>query len=98
MKDPIAKRAPFLQVSDLGANRYLKKLEARSGLSDRRDKKILPGLSWSSPRGTPGMQAVVVNTAKERPLSVRMSPISSSAIGTTFPARSYRHEGVDEKL
>ena len=27
IKDPIAKRAPFLHVSDLGANQYLKKLE-----------------------------------------------------------------------
>lgn len=65
-KDPIAKRAPFLQVSDLGANQYLKKLEGSKRL--RRiagDKKILPGIELVlAPGHTPGMQAVVVNTAK----------------------------------
>jgi glyoxylase-like metal-dependent hydrolase (beta-lactamase superfamily II) len=66
MKDPIAKRAPFLQVSDLGANRYLKKLEGSKRLKlIAGDKKILPGVELVlAPGHTPGMQAVVVNTAK----------------------------------
>jgi len=66
MKDPIAKRAPFLQVSDLGANRYLKKLEGSKRLKlIAGDRKILPGVELVlAPGHTPGMQAVVVNTAK----------------------------------
>lgn len=66
MKDPIAKRAPFLYVSDLGANRYLKKLEGSKRLHlIRGDKKILPGIELVlAPGHTPGMQAVAVKTAK----------------------------------
>jgi len=68
IKDPIAKRAPFLHVSDLGANQYLKKLEGSKRLHlIRGDKKILPGIELLlAPGHTPGMQAVAVNTAKGR--------------------------------
>jgi glyoxylase-like metal-dependent hydrolase (beta-lactamase superfamily II) len=65
-KDPIAKRAPFLHVSDLGANGYLKKLERSKRLHQvPGDRKILPGIELVlAPGHTPGMQAVAVNTAK----------------------------------
>jgi len=65
-KDPIAKRAPFLHVSDLGENQYLKKLEGSKRLHRiAGDKKILPGIELVlAPGHTPGMQAVVVNTAR----------------------------------
>ena len=66
MKDPIAKRAPFLHVSDPSANRYLARLEGKKRLHlIRGDKKILPGIELLlTPGHTPGMQAVAVNTAK----------------------------------
>jgi len=66
MKDPIAKRAPFLHVSDPGANLYLKKLEGSKRLHlIRGDKKILPGIELLlTPGHTPGMQAVAVHTEK----------------------------------
>jgi glyoxylase-like metal-dependent hydrolase (beta-lactamase superfamily II) len=68
IKDPVAKRAPFLHVSDLGANQYLKKLEGSKRLHLLRgDKKILPGIELLfAPGHTPGMQAIAVNTSKGR--------------------------------
>jgi glyoxylase-like metal-dependent hydrolase (beta-lactamase superfamily II) len=66
IKDPIAQRAPFLHVSDLAANKYMRKLEGSKRLHlIRGDKKILPGVELLLvPGHTPGMQAVAVNTAK----------------------------------
>ncbi len=66
MKDPIAKRAPFLHVSDLISNQYFKKLEGSKRLHlIRGDKKILPGIELLlTPGHTPGMQAVAVNTPR----------------------------------
>ncbi len=68
IKDPIAKRAPFLHVSDLAANQYLKRLEGSKRLHlIRGDRKILPGIELLLvPGHTPGMQAVAVNTAQGR--------------------------------
>src|SRR5512136_1881290 len=66
MKNPIAKRAPFLHVSDIGANQYLRKLEGSKRLHlIRGDKKILPGIELLLvPGHTVGMQAIAVNTEK----------------------------------
>ena len=66
MKNPIAQRAPFLQVTDPVANRYLAKLEGKKRLQlVRGDKKILPGIELLLvPGHTIGLQAVAVNTAK----------------------------------
>jgi glyoxylase-like metal-dependent hydrolase (beta-lactamase superfamily II) len=66
MKDPIAKRAPFLHVSDIAANQYLKRLEGSKRLHlIRGDKKILPGIELLLvPGHTLGMQAIAVNTEK----------------------------------
>jgi glyoxylase-like metal-dependent hydrolase (beta-lactamase superfamily II) len=66
MKNPIAQRAPFRQVTDPGANRYLAKLEGKKRLQlIRGDKKILPGIALLlAPGHTVGLQAVAVNTAK----------------------------------
>jgi glyoxylase-like metal-dependent hydrolase (beta-lactamase superfamily II) len=66
MKNPIARRAPFLQVTDSGANQYLAQLEGKKRLQlIRGDKKILPGIELLlAPGHTIGLQAVAVNTAK----------------------------------
>jgi len=66
MKNPIARRAPFLHVTDPEANRYLAKLEGKKRLElIRGDKKILPGIELLLvPGHTIGLQAVAVHTAK----------------------------------
>ncbi|MGA2955813.1 MAG: N-acyl homoserine lactonase family protein [Thermodesulfobacteriota bacterium] len=66
MKNPIARRAPFLHVTDSAANRYLARLEGKKRLRlIRGDKKILPGIELLlAPGHTIGLQAVAVNTAK----------------------------------
>ena len=66
MKNPIARRAPFLQVTDPAANQYLAKLEGKKRLQlIRGDKKILPGIELLlAPGHTIGLQAVAVNTPK----------------------------------
>ncbi len=66
IKDPMAKRAPFLHVTDSVANRYLKKLEGTKRLHlVKGDKKILPGIELlSAPGHTIGLQVVAVNTAR----------------------------------
>jgi glyoxylase-like metal-dependent hydrolase (beta-lactamase superfamily II) len=65
-KNPIARRAPFLQVTDPAANQYLARLEGKKRLQlIRGDKKILPGIELLlAPGHTIGLQAVAVNTAK----------------------------------
>ena len=66
IKDPIAKKPPFLRVSDPVGNDYLKKLEGteRLILVDG-DREILPGIDLLlAPGHTPGLQVVAVNTAK----------------------------------
>jgi len=66
MKNPIARRAPFLHVTDPEANQYLAKLEGKKRLElIRGDKKILPGIELLLvPGHTIGLQAVAVHTAK----------------------------------
>jgi len=66
MKNPIAKRAPFLHTTDPIGNRYLAKLEGTKRLKlIRGDKKILPGVELLlAPGHTIGLQVVAVNTAK----------------------------------
>jgi glyoxylase-like metal-dependent hydrolase (beta-lactamase superfamily II) len=66
MKNPIAKRPPFMQVTDPVANRYLGKMEGKKRLQlVRGDKKILPGIELLlAPGHTIGLQAVAVNTSK----------------------------------
>jgi glyoxylase-like metal-dependent hydrolase (beta-lactamase superfamily II) len=66
MKNPIAKRAPFLHTTDPIGNRYLAKLEGTKRLKlIRGDKKILPGVELLlAPGHTIGLQVVAVHTAK----------------------------------
>jgi glyoxylase-like metal-dependent hydrolase (beta-lactamase superfamily II) len=66
MKNPIAKKAPFLQTTDPVGNRYLAGLEGTKRLKlIRGDKKILPGIELLlAPGHTIGFQAVAVNTAQ----------------------------------
>ena len=66
MKDPIARRAPFLHVTDPVANRYLAKQAGKERLRlIRGDKKIFPGVELLlAPGHTPALQAVAVNTCR----------------------------------
>jgi len=66
IKDPIAKKPPFLRLSDPAGNAYLAKLEGTERLVlVNGDKMLLPGIELLlAPGHTPGLQAVVVNTAK----------------------------------
>jgi len=66
IKNPIAKRAPFMHTTDPVGNRYLAKLEGTKRLKlIRGDKKILPGIELLlAPGHTIGLQVVAVNTAR----------------------------------
>jgi glyoxylase-like metal-dependent hydrolase (beta-lactamase superfamily II) len=66
MKNPIAGRTPFRQVTDPVANQYLAGLEGTERLQlVRGDKKILPGIQLLlCPGHTIGLQTVAVNTEK----------------------------------
>ena len=66
MANPIAKRAPFLQVTDPVANRYLARLKGTKRLQlVRGDKKIMPGIELLlAPGHTVGLQVIAVNTKK----------------------------------
>lgn len=66
IKNPLAKRAPFLHTTDPVGNRYLAKLEGTKRLElVRGDKRILPGIELLlAPGHTIGLQVVVVNTVK----------------------------------
>lgn len=66
MHDPIARRAPFLHLTDPFANRYLAGLEGKERLRlIRGDKEILPGIELLlCPGHTIGLQTVAVNTEK----------------------------------
>jgi glyoxylase-like metal-dependent hydrolase (beta-lactamase superfamily II) len=68
LKNPIAQRAPFLHLSDVSANQYLKKLKGTQRLKlIRGDKTLLPGIRLLlAPGHTPGLQVLLVNTAKGR--------------------------------
>jgi glyoxylase-like metal-dependent hydrolase (beta-lactamase superfamily II) len=66
MNDPIARRAPFLHVTDPVANRYLAKLKGTERLRlIEGDEEVLPGIKLLlCPGHTIGLQAVAVNTEK----------------------------------
>ena len=66
IKDPIAKKPPFLKLSDPVGNAYLAKLEGTERLIlIKGDQVIFPGIELLlAPGHTPGLQAVAVNTAK----------------------------------
>jgi glyoxylase-like metal-dependent hydrolase (beta-lactamase superfamily II) len=66
MKDPVAKKPPFLMLSDPVGNTHLSKLEGTERLIlIKGDQVILPGIELLlAPGHTPGLQAVAVNTAK----------------------------------
>ena len=66
VKDPIAKKPPFLRVSDLAGNDHLARLEGTEGLVlVNGDYEVLPGVELLlTPGHTPGLQAVSVNTIR----------------------------------
>ncbi len=66
IKDPLAKKPPFLILSDLRGNANLAKLEGTERLVLLKgDQVLLPGIELLlAPGHTPGLQAVVVNTMK----------------------------------
>ena len=66
MKDPIAGRAPFLNVTDPVANHYLASLEGKERLRlIKGDEEVLPGIELMlCPGHTIGLQTVAVNTEK----------------------------------
>jgi len=88
MTDPIAKRAPFLQVTDPVANRYLAKLKGKKRLQlIRGDKKILPGIELLlCPGHTIGLQTVVVNTTKGKAIVGSDSAHTFSSYRTDIPS------------
>jgi len=81
VKNPIARRAPFLLVTDDVANRYLARQAGRKRLHlIRGDKKILPGVELLlTPGHTIGLQAVAVNTS-------RGTAIVGSDLAHAFPS------------
>ena len=66
MKDPIAGRAAFLNVTDPVANHYLASLEGKERLRlIKGDEEVLPGIELMlCPGHTIGLQTVAVNTEK----------------------------------
>jgi len=66
IKDPIAKKPPFLRTSDAVGNGYLARLEGTERLVlVKGDKGIVPGIELLlAPGHTPGLQVVAVNTVK----------------------------------
>lgn len=66
VKDPIAKKPPFLRVSDPVGNAYLAKLEGTGRLVLLSgDHEVSPGVELLlAPGHTPGLQAISVNTAR----------------------------------
>ena len=66
MKDPVAKKPPFLLLSAPDRNADLAKLEGSERLVlIKGDQTILPGIELLlAPGHTPGLQVVAVNTAK----------------------------------
>jgi glyoxylase-like metal-dependent hydrolase (beta-lactamase superfamily II) len=66
VKDPIARKPPFLMLSDPVGNLHLAKLEGTERLVlINGDQAILPGIELLlAPGHTPGLQVVAVNTAR----------------------------------
>ena len=88
IKDPIAKKAPFLFLTDAAANRYLAKQEGKKRLHlIRGDKKILPGIELLlAPGHTPGLQVIAVNTAKGTAIVGSDLAHMGSSYQTDFPS------------
>jgi glyoxylase-like metal-dependent hydrolase (beta-lactamase superfamily II) len=88
MKDPMAKRAPFLFLTEPSANRYLAKQEGKKRLHlIRGDKKILPGIELLlAPGHTPGLQVVAVNTARGTAIVGSDLAHVASSYQTDFPS------------
>ena len=65
-KNPIAKRRPFVGITDAEANKTVAAMEGSNKLKIiNGDKKIMPGIELLlAPGHTIGLQAVAVNTAK----------------------------------
>ena len=84
IKDPMAKRAPFLQVTDPVANDYLGRLEGNKRLRlIQGDEEILPGIQLLlCPGHTIGLQTVAVNTEKGKAI------IGSDSAHTFFSYRT----------
>ncbi len=66
IKDPVAKKPPFLTYTDPVSSDYLARLEGTDRLVlVKGDQKILPGIELLlAPGHTPGLQVVAVNTMK----------------------------------
>jgi glyoxylase-like metal-dependent hydrolase (beta-lactamase superfamily II) len=66
IKDPVAKKLPFLMLSDPVGNAYLAKLEGTEKIVFiNGDQEMLPGIELLlAPGHTPGLQVVAVNTSK----------------------------------
>jgi glyoxylase-like metal-dependent hydrolase (beta-lactamase superfamily II) len=66
IKNPMARRAPFMHTTDPAGNRYLGRLEGTKRLRlVRGDRKLFPGIELLlTPGHTVGHQVVAVNTAK----------------------------------
>jgi glyoxylase-like metal-dependent hydrolase (beta-lactamase superfamily II) len=66
MKDPVAKKPPFLMLADPAGNSHLARLEGTEKLIlIEGDQEVLPGIELLlAPGHTPGLQAVAVNTAR----------------------------------
>jgi glyoxylase-like metal-dependent hydrolase (beta-lactamase superfamily II) len=88
IKDPMAKRAPFLQVTDPVANDYLGKLEGRKRLRlVQGDVEILPGIQLLlCPGHTVGLQTVAVNTEKGKAIIGSDSAHAFSSYRTDIPS------------
>jgi len=87
-RNPIAKRAPFLMLTDLEANRLLAKLKGTKRLKIvRGDKKILPGIELLlCPGHTLGLQTVRVNTKKGKAIVGSDAGHVFSAFRTDIPS------------
>lgn len=70
IKSPMAKKPPFLHLTDTAANQHLAKLRGTKRLKIiRGDKKLMPGIELLlAPGHTPGLQATLVNTEKGKAL------------------------------
>ncbi len=88
INNPIARRAPFLHLTDPAANRYLAGLKGKKRLRlIRGDKKIFPGIELLlCPGHTIGLQTLAVNTARGRAVLGSDSAHIFSSYRTDIPS------------
>jgi glyoxylase-like metal-dependent hydrolase (beta-lactamase superfamily II) len=88
IQNPIARRAPFLLLTDPVANRYLAGLKGKKRLRlIRGDKKIFPGIELLlCPGHTIGLQTLAVNTAKGKAVLGSDSAHIFSSYRTDIPS------------